>query len=148
MSASKQRGTETERMVVNYLQLTWPDVERRAMQGRYDMGDVINVPYTCLEIKGDRTNRIDTWKAETVTEAVNAKADFMGLIVRVERKPVKNWDIWMPLDQLGIPLYGEDAWVRMPLATGVEVLKHLIGMHRASLSPPSSGHTVWKLNQS
>lgn len=139
MSASKQRGTETERMVVNYLQLTWPTVERRAMQGRFDMGDVINVPHACLEIKGDRTNRLDTWKAETVTEAVNAKAKLMGLVVRVDRKPVKNWDIWMPLDQLGIPLYGEDAWVRMPLATGVEVLKHLISAIDSPQSWPTTG---------
>lgn len=129
MSASKQRGTETERMVVRYLQNTWPTVERRAMQGRFDMGDVINVPHTCLEIKGDRTMRIAAWKAETTTEAVNARAKFMGLIVRKERRAVHAWDIWMPLDQLGIPLYGEDAWVRMPLATGVEVLKHLIEAH-------------------
>ena len=126
MTKSKQRGTETERMAVALLQETWPEVERRAMRGRLDPGDVINVPFTCLEIKGDRSNRLPKWKEETLAEQGNTRSPLCRLIVRVERKNVRDWDLWMPLEQLGIPLVGEDAWVRMPFGTGIEVLKHLI----------------------
>lgn len=126
MSASKQRGTETERMVVKHLQaFGWEDAERRALAGVQDKGDVINVPLFCLEVKGDRANRLPKWKAETRVEQGNARQPYCALIVRVERKPVGQWQFWIPIEYLGIPLYGEDAWVCMSLDLGMEVMENL-----------------------
>lgn len=125
VNKGKARGTATETMVVKYLRTWWPLAERRVQHGDHDMGDVINVPRTCLEIKGAKDIRLPVWKEQTLAELQNSGEDFCALVIRVERKPVEQWDCLMPLWQLGIPVLGEDAWVRMPLVTGVEVLRHL-----------------------
>lgn len=137
---SKQRGTQTETMVVRYLRQWWPEAERRVQHGSADQGDVINIPRTCLEIKGDRENRLPKWKGQTLAELRNSGEDFCALVVRVERRPVDQWECWMPLWQLGIPVFGEDAWCSMPLVTGVEVLRHLQAVAPPYFQP-SSGTT-------
>jgi hypothetical protein len=125
-TASKRRGTDTENKVVKHLQAYWPAVERRVQHGALDQGDIINVPRFCVEVKGDRSNRLVAWRKETMAELVNSGADFCALVVRVERKAVDQWDLWMPLAQLGIPLYGEDAWVRMSVEVGCRAMLLLI----------------------
>jgi len=127
---SKQRGTQTETMAVKALRaFGWEEAERRALAGKLDKGDVVNVPLFCLEIKGDRSMRLAAWKAETLQEQENAGEPYCALIVRVERKPVEQWDFYMPLEQLGMPIYGEDAWARMPFHVGMEVMEALQTRH-------------------
>jgi hypothetical protein len=137
---SKQRGTETETMVVKHLRPWWPEAERRILAGVNDKGDVINVPLFCLEIKGDRSNRLSAWKEETLREMGNAGTPYCALIVRVERKPVGQWQFWMPLEQLGIPVYGEDAWACMSLDAGMQVMEILQSRAMALVrsSPPTA----------
>jgi hypothetical protein len=126
---SKERGTETERLVVNYLKQWWPMAERRALAGELDKGDIINVPMTVVEVKGDRQqvpSNLAKWREETVAEMLNDQhAQFCMLVVRLEGRGVERWDAWMPFRQLGIPLYGEDEWARMNLSVAVPVLQHL-----------------------
>jgi hypothetical protein len=117
---------------VRYLQQWWPTAERRALAGTLDKGDVINVPLFCIEVKGDRSNAIPKWKQETLTERVNAGEPYCALVVRIDHKAVDQWDLWMPIGQLGMPELGEDSWVRMPFATGAKVISLLIARHGPS----------------
>ena len=127
---SKTRGTETERMVVCYLQENgFPRAERRALAGAYDKGDVTGIEGACIEVKGDRSNKISAWKAETIAEAANAKARMYLLVVRIDYKPVERWEAHIPwnlLDSSAMELGGplEDwQWVRMDLRLAVSLLK-------------------------
>lgn len=129
MSKAKERGTGTERMVVRYLQENgFPKAERRALAGVADKGDVVGIEGVCIEVKGDRSNRISAWKEETVTEAVNASAGMFLLVVRVERKPVERWEAHIPWNLLDAPVMDlrplEDwQWVRMDLRLAANLLR-------------------------
>lgn len=127
---SKARGTETERMVVKYLQEEgFTRAERRALSGNKDRGDVTGVEGVVIEIKGDRANRIAKWKAETLTEAENASVGYYFLVVRVGYKPVDQWEAHVPWNLLGsndLEFGGELEdwqWVRMDLRLAVHLLK-------------------------
>lgn len=130
MSKSKARGTETERMIVRYLaENGFPRAERRALAGASDKGDVTGIDGVCIEVKGDRSNKVSAWKAETVAEAANAGVGMYLLVVRIERKPVERWEVHMPWNFLGSshlmiggPL--EDwQWVRLDLRLAVPMLR-------------------------
>ncbi|MEW1547510.1 hypothetical protein [Streptomyces tsukubensis] len=126
---SKQRGTETERKVVRYLaEFGFHQAERRALRGENDAGDVAGIPGVCIEIKGDRSNKVSAWKLETVREAANAKADFYFLVVRRDYKPVQEWEVHMPVGFLcddlshGFNRLEEEPWIRMDLEVAAEVM--------------------------
>lgn len=129
-TASKARGRATERMVVEYLQRSgFHRAERRRLKGAKDEGDVTGIAGVCVEIKGDRSNRISAWKAETVEEAANAGEGFYFLVVRVDHKPVERWEVHIPwnlLDSTILEFGGELEdwqWVRMDLELAARVLK-------------------------
>jgi hypothetical protein len=109
-------------MVVGYLNdHGYPHAERRRLKGSADQGDITGIPGVVIEVKGDRANRIAKWREETVTEAFNASVEFYFLVVRVERRPVAEWDVHIPMDFLAIGLM-EDVWVRMDLADAVTLM--------------------------
>ncbi len=140
---SKARGTETERMAVKFLKETWPAVERRAMRGRFDPGDVINVPFTTVEIKGDRSNRLEKWKEETLREQRNNGDPLCLLIVRRDYQPVDKWDAWMPALQLSDWIPG-GIWTRMDLADAIRVLhllQHGLSLWRSPITESSTTQT-------
>lgn len=129
MSKSKARGTDTETKVVRYLQgFGFHQAERRALRGENDAGDVAGIQGVCIEVKGDRSNKVAAWKAETIKEAANAKADFYFLVVRRDYKPVKDWEVHMPVSLLCDDLshsfnrLEEEPWVRMDLALAAELM--------------------------
>lgn len=133
MSKSKQRGTATETMVVRYLQsMGFSNAERRALRGVADCGDVTGIEGVVIEVKGDRSNRLPAWKAETIKEAENAGDGMYLLVVRVERKPVERWEVHVPWDLLGsceLKFGGEVEdwqWVRMDLQLAASML-HAMG---------------------
>lgn len=84
VNRSKQKGTSTETLVVNYLRENgWPYVERRALSGSLDKGDVAGMPGLCVEIKyGQNTLKIGPWLTETGIERLNAGADHGILVVK------------------------------------------------------------------
>ncbi len=117
-------------MVVGYLNdHGWPYAERRRLTGSADRGDIAGIPDVVIEVKGDRSNRLREWKRETLTEIANASAGFGLLVVRTERKPIGEWDVWVPWHYLGTGLleFGLDVedwqWVRMDLRLAVTWLK-------------------------
>lgn len=127
---SKTRGTATETMVVRYLlENGFPKAERRALKGVDDQGDVTGIEGVCIEVKGDRSNKISAWKAETVKEAQNAGVGMYLLVVRVDYKPVERWEAHVPWNLLGsssLEFGGELEdwqWARMDLRLAVGLLK-------------------------
>jgi hypothetical protein len=59
MSKSKQKGTMAETAVVQYLKQFWPNVERRALQGSKDTGDIAGIPNVVIEIKNHKNYNCD-----------------------------------------------------------------------------------------
>ena len=79
MSKSKQLGTLWETAIVNYLLPKWPTVERRALTGALDKGDIAGLPGVVIEAKNHGTLKLSAWVAEAQTEAVNAGA-WLGVV--------------------------------------------------------------------
>jgi hydrogenase maturation factor len=82
MSKSKQKGTLAETAVADYLRQTFPAVERRALQGKFDTGDIAGVPGCVVEVKNQRSYKIQEWMRETETERVNAAANLGVLVIK------------------------------------------------------------------
>lgn len=128
MSKSKARGTDTETKVVRYLiESGFPKAERRTLKGKEDQGDVTGIDGVCIEVKGDRSNKVSAWKAETVKEAGHAGVGMYLLVVRVDYKPVERWEAHVPWNLLGVESiefeHLEDwQWVRMDLRLAVTLL--------------------------
>lgn len=72
MSASKAKGTRWESRIVQYLrEAGFPAVERRALNGSTDKGDVAGLPVV-VEAKNCRTAALASWVDEATVEARNA----------------------------------------------------------------------------
>ena len=82
MSKSKQKGTLAETAVADYLKHTFPAVERRTLSGANDKGDIAGVPGCVVEVKNQRTYKIQEWMRETETERVNAAANLGVLVIK------------------------------------------------------------------
>jgi hypothetical protein len=74
MSKSKDKGTAWETAIVRYLAPLFPGVERRALAGVLDRGDIAGVPGTVIEAKNCRTPKLGSWVDEAVVEQANASA--------------------------------------------------------------------------
>jgi hypothetical protein len=74
MSAAKQKGTAAETAVVDYLRPQFPNVERRALAGVNDRGDVSGIPGVVIEIKNCARQELAAWVDEAETERRNAHA--------------------------------------------------------------------------
>jgi hypothetical protein len=94
MSKSKQKGTLAETAVADYLRQTFPAVERRALSGVNDKGDISNVPGCVIEVKNQRSYKIHEWMKETETERVNAAANLGVLVIKPNGVGVSNVDKW------------------------------------------------------
>lgn len=124
MSKAKAKGTAAETAVVRYLAgLTWsggtklfPHVERRALNGTLDRGDIAGIPGVVIEVKAAERLALAAWQRETLTEMANANADFGLLVVKRKYKPIHQWDAYMPAVQAGVLgafLPEGEAWIRM-----------------------------------
>lgn len=84
MSKSKQKGTSAETAVARYLfEHGWPFVERRALAGAHDLGDITGTPGICWEVKYAGGNiKMSEWMAETEVETANAGAAVGVLVVK------------------------------------------------------------------
>lgn len=103
MSKSKQKGTLAETAVVQFLKQFWPHIERRALQGKKDTGDIAGMPGSIIEVKNHKNYRIAEWMEETEQERENAGVPFGILIVkpnRVGTNKVGEWWAILQVDQI------------------------------------------------
>lgn len=105
MSASKAKGTSAETAVVKYLlENGFPDVERRALQGAKDKGDIAGIPRTVVEVKAAKRLELSEWLKELAEEIQNANAENGVLVVkRPRRGDAADWYAVMPFSE----------WVRL-----------------------------------
>lgn len=83
MSKSKSKGTAFETLIVNYLKVQgYPRVERRALTGKLDKGDISFDPRFVLECKDHKTLALSGWVNEAEKEAENAGAPFGAVIAK------------------------------------------------------------------
>jgi hypothetical protein len=94
MSKSKQKGTLAETAVADYLKQTFPAVERRALSGVNDKGDIAGVPFTVVEVKNQRSYKIQEWMKETEIERINAGEELGVLVIKPNGVGVANVDKW------------------------------------------------------
>lgn len=112
MSKSKAKGTAAETAVVNALQrLGWPHVERRALQGAVDKGDIAGIPGVCFEVKDAKTWQVSSWLQETLDERMNAKATHGILVIKLPGVGHANAEKWLTVmdDDHARSLWGEAA---------------------------------------
>lgn len=124
MTKSKEKGTAAETAVVRYLRSlvingrsVFPYVERRALTGGKDKGDIAGIPGVVIEVKAAKRLELAAWKRETLEEMANADASWGVLVVKRPYKAVHEWDAYMPVSQVGVyastDTSAEDEWVRM-----------------------------------
>jgi len=94
MSKSKQKGTLAETAVADYLKQTFPAVERRALAGLNDKGDIAGVPFTVVEVKNQQSYKIHEWMKETEIERINAGEELGVLVIKPNGVGVANVDKW------------------------------------------------------
>jgi hypothetical protein len=126
----KAIGTAAETAVARYLVLTWPMVERRALRGECDAGDIAGMPQVCWEVKGGAAARtasdgqVQAWLEETEAERVYAGATLGVLVLARAGYGVARVDRWWCI----VPCTDEDGFrldmpVRMHLSTMVDYLR-------------------------
>jgi hypothetical protein len=99
---SKAKGTAFETAVVNYLRESGlPNVERRALHGNTDLGDVAGVPDWTFELKNRKTLDVGGAVDEAMLETLNAGTEFGVAIIKRPRRgnPADAFAV-MPLFQL------------------------------------------------
>jgi hypothetical protein len=74
MSANKQRGTRWETAIVDFLAPMFPHVERRALRGAKDRGDIAGIPGAVIEAKSAARTDLSGWLNEAQHEGRNAAA--------------------------------------------------------------------------
>jgi hypothetical protein len=96
MSRAKQKGTNAESAVVTYLQQRFPyaQIERRALQGSRDRGDITGLPGIVIEVKADKSYRITEWLKETEQERINDNARLGILVVKPKGIGSANTNKW------------------------------------------------------
>lgn len=112
---SKVKGTRAETKVVRYLDDHGIRVERKALAGAADVGDLrLFLPdgtEVTVEVKaGKQTqnyprSRVAEWRRQTLVESENSGCPAMLVIVRYNRK-LSDAEVWMPNSQWG----GQVGW--------------------------------------
>lgn len=122
--------------------------DRRLREGRADdQGDIDGVPYTTVQVKYVADNRYQTWFLDTLKQRDTAGTSLCLLVRRVPRKPVEQWEAWMPTSQLADINAGDESeawtWVRMDLRLAVVFIKRAMEVDLNTPSAPSWTTTEW-----
>ncbi len=88
MNPSKRKGTAWESAIVAYLRPWFPWVERRALSGSNDKGDISGIPGLVIEAKDAQRHELAVWMNEAEQERKNAGASLALLVIKRRRKPV------------------------------------------------------------
>lgn len=81
---SKQKGTAFETLIADYLRTYFPTVERRALNGATDRGDIAGVPRLVIECKNHKTMNLAGWLDEAERERLNAREP-VGVVIHKRR---------------------------------------------------------------
>lgn len=139
----KALGTEWETAVVNYTKAQLGDerIERRALHGARDMGDIHGLfahGYEgIIECKRDRdmgASALAEYQRQTTDERENADADFALLVVKNFNHGTGEGFCWVTLRDLAriaLPLMvndgwlgaADETWVCMPLSTACALMR-------------------------
>lgn len=85
MNRSKQKGTAWETAIVAWLRdAGYVNVERRALGGANDRGDIAGIPGVVIEAKNCKAIDLAGWIAELVVEIENDNAD-NGVVIAKRR---------------------------------------------------------------
>jgi Holliday junction resolvase len=99
VSASKRKGTAFETAVVTYLRDEHGlPVERRALKGTRDCGDIIGMPGFVLECKCCARMELAAWMDEALKEAANDGAPFYVVVHKRKGKNASQAYVTMPLE--------------------------------------------------
>ena len=80
MSKAKQKGTLWESKVVSWLrEQGFPTVERKALTGAHDQGDLTGIPGLMVEAKNVRAISLSQWSREMAAQVDNSGAE-LGLL--------------------------------------------------------------------
>jgi Holliday junction resolvase len=100
VNKSKIKGTAAETAVVNWLiDKGRKHVERRALSGKDDRGDIAGLPGVVIEVKNHKEIKLSQWIKELEAEMHNDKAD-TGVIIhkKTGTTNVGQWYATMPVD--------------------------------------------------
>jgi len=102
MSKQRNKGTLAETALVAFLRERGEKVERRALHGTFDKGDINwEGKDIVLEVKNVRSPRAQEWVREAEEERLNAGAE-IGVVVHkphgVALTNQANWHVIMSLD--------------------------------------------------
>lgn len=98
MNPSKAKGTAAETAVVNFWHRNGrPHVERRALQGNLDKGDIAGIPNVVQEVKDCKALTFGPWLKEALVERDNAKAD-IGVVFAKRRGHLDPADWFVVMD--------------------------------------------------
>lgn len=122
MSRQKQKGTAFESAIVEYLQNNLCDdtIERRALNGTCDRGDISGVTFCgsrmVLECKNENRMRLAEYMREAETEAANDNAPYYAVIHKKRGVGISNAKtigqqyVTMPLHMLVSIIYEANYW--------------------------------------
>lgn len=122
MSRQKQKGTAFESAIVEYLQdkLCNDTIERRALNGTCDRGDISGVTFCgsrmVLECKNENRMRLAEYMREAETEATNDNAHYYAVIHKKRgvgistAQTVGQQYVTMPLHMLVSMIYDANRW--------------------------------------
>lgn len=101
VNRAKQKGTAFETAVVRYLSAETGDwVERRALSGAEDKGDIVGdgvLADWVLELKDHKQINLAGFVDEAEAEGRNAGSRWFAAVVKRRRKPVQDSYVVMPL---------------------------------------------------
>lgn len=100
MNKSKIKGTSAETAVVKWLHSKGrKSVERRALHGTSDRGDIAGIPCVVIEVKNVKAMDLSQWVKELAVEMKNDKAD-TGVVIHKKKgtTDVGQWYATMPAD--------------------------------------------------
>jgi hypothetical protein len=99
VSASKRKGTAFESAVVGYLRDEHGlPVERRALRGTRDCGDVMGIPGWVIEAKNCKRMELAAWVDEALKEAANDGAPFYAVVHKRRMRGPQGAFVTMPLE--------------------------------------------------
>jgi hypothetical protein len=107
---SKRKGTKFESEVCEYLRLRGFEVERRALTGTQDKGDIAGIPGWIIECKNQNSSNWAEWMDETEAERRHAGANYGLLVVRRRMKSIERAYAVLPLRDAVEAIMADEHW--------------------------------------